>query len=1060
MRVGSYVGDGASGRVVKALGFEPGYVIVIGEGATPAVERYAPQGRGLSLALGTDAEKPDRILDFHADGFEIGADAAVNERGVTYHYAAWRAGSDRAAVGSYVGDRGSSRTIEGLGFEPEVVQVSRRQRGSAPVVHAPAAAANATLPLDAGLPFPGGIETAPGGFVVGRDARVNARGREYYWVAFRGPAASGLPSADLAISKSVSDARPNEADVITYTIEVTNLGPDDATGVEVTDVLPAEVTHQSDAATQGDYDPGSGIWAVGSVPNGATHTLTIEVTVDSTVVNPGHSESIANTASVTASDAEDGNAANDSDTAGLVLQAADLEIAKSVDVPEPNEGESVTYSVVLTNHGPDAATAVTVLDLLPDGVTFTSGNATQGSYAPGTGIWDVGTVPDAESRTLTITATIDAGSGGSSVVNTASVLAADQADPDPSNDADSVRVEPQAADLAIDKEVDDSAPFEGDTITFTVTVTNLGPNAATNVEVTDVLPAGLFLQSSVTTAGTYDDGTGKWSVGAVAAGASETLTLNADVEAGSAGFAIVNVASVTASDQADPDPANDAGSASLRVGSSGVGEVQITNAPDQDQRPTWSPDGTEIAFDRTAGMSVDLWKVPVLGGFLPTQLTTRSVSDFHPDWSSDGLAIVFAAPQVSSGVTDLWQISPSGGAPVLFAEDAASEDRFPTWSPDRSKIAFNKDSGSGGDIYVIPATGGAPLPITADPANDVHPTWSPDGTQIAFLSSRSGNNDIWIVPATGGAATQITFDAANDGAPDWSPDGTQIAFQSNRSGNNDIWVIPAAGGVAVQVTTDLGVDAQPDWSPAGNQIAFSRNGNIWVHTFADPGDPGITMDVEAGAFVEGGSVEFRVKVVNRGPGFVTGLRVEDSTPPGLLFRSAVASQGGFDLDDGVWNLGSLGSGSSAHLAIQAGIARGTAGETIRNEARLVSLHQEDLDLTNNAASVTIVVTAGLGVPSTGFVPSVHALAMARPNPFRESATIQFDVPNREAAVLSIFDVTGRLVHTLVREELAPGRYAPVWDGRDGGGRIVAPGVYFVRLESGSFTASRRVVRVR
>ena len=122
------------------------------------------------------------------------------------------------------------------------------------------------------------------------------------------------------------------------------------------------------------------------------------------------------------------------------------------------------------------------------------------------------------------------------------------------------------ADLAISKSVDDSSPLEGETVTFTVTVTNNGPDAATGVVVNDVIPAGLTFQSAATSDGAYATGTGNWTLESpLAALASATLTLNASVNAGTAGSTITNTASVTASDQDDSVSGNDSDSAAVTV---------------------------------------------------------------------------------------------------------------------------------------------------------------------------------------------------------------------------------------------------------------------------------------------------------------------------------------------------------------------------------------------------------------------------------------------------------------------------------------------------------------
>ncbi|MCI0770028.1 MAG: DUF11 domain-containing protein, partial [Chloroflexi bacterium] len=122
------------------------------------------------------------------------------------------------------------------------------------------------------------------------------------------------------------------------------------------------------------------------------------------------------------------------------------------------------------------------------------------------------------------------------------------------------------ADLAVSKSVDDSSPQEGETVTFTVTVTNNGPGAATGVVVNDAIPAGLTFQSATTSDGAYATGTGNWTLdSSLASLASATLTLDVSVDAGTAGSTITNTASVTASDQDDSVSGNDSDSAAVTV---------------------------------------------------------------------------------------------------------------------------------------------------------------------------------------------------------------------------------------------------------------------------------------------------------------------------------------------------------------------------------------------------------------------------------------------------------------------------------------------------------------
>ena len=83
-----------------------------------------------------------------------------------------------------------------------------------------------------------------------------------------------------------------------------------------------------------------------------------------------------------------------------------------------------------------------------------------------------------------------------------------------------------------------------------------------------------------------------------------------------------------------------------------------------------------------------------------------------------------------------------------------------------------------------------------------------------------------------------------------------------------------------------------------------------------------------------------------------------------------------------------------------------------------------------------------------------------PSPFVESTALRFDLASAGTAHLEIFDVRGRHVRTLVDGRLEAGQHTPVWDGRDDTGRTVAAGVYFVRLETGTGSSVRKVVRAR
>jgi uncharacterized repeat protein (TIGR01451 family) len=358
--------------------------------------------------------------------------------------------------------------------------------------------------------------------------------------------------SDLAVAKDTSDSTPNVGQTIDFTITMSNLGPDDATGVALTDNLPAGLSFVSSTASQGTYDPGSGIWLVGSVPTSTLPTLTIIATV----VSPNAQ---TNTVTISAVDQFDPDTSNNTASVTVTPQQADLALAKVVTEVAPTVGQSVTFTVTVSNNGPDEATNVVVSDPLAPGLHFQSAFPDQGTYDPATGLWTVGTLPQGTSSSLTITAQVTV----AVVTNTAAVAHSDQFDPDTTNNTASITVDPQSADLAVSKTADNTRPDVGSAVVFTVTVVNHGPDPATDVTVLDKLPAGLDFIAATVSQGTYDPSVGLWTVGTLAANGSAVLHITARFDGPGAR---TNTAKIGHSDQLDPDPANDA--ASVTVGAS------------------------------------------------------------------------------------------------------------------------------------------------------------------------------------------------------------------------------------------------------------------------------------------------------------------------------------------------------------------------------------------------------------------------------------------------------------------------------------------------------------
>ena len=365
-----------------------------------------------------------------------------------------------------------------------------------------------------------------------------------------GSSATAVPLADLSLAKNDGGISVIPGEMLTYTLSVTNSGPSDAAGVMLDDPTPTGLTFVSADAPCGSGFPCS----LGTVADGSTVDIdvTFQVPPDYASPNPIMNNAVVSTTT------DDPDTMNDSasDDTPLAPPEADLAVGKTVDDAMPLVGDNVTFNVTIVNNGPSQATGVTVDDLLPGGYSYVSDSTSTGGYNSGTGIWTVGTLNPSVPETLTITATVNAPPGDYD--NVAGVTG-DQPDPVPGNDSDSASVTPvDDADLAVTKTVDNATPVVGSNVTFTVTVTNNGPQDATNVGVTDMLPSGYTLVSSSTSQGSYNSGTGVWAVGSLANGNSASLMITAMVNAGGA---TLNTATVTTSDQPDPTPGNNSDSA-------------------------------------------------------------------------------------------------------------------------------------------------------------------------------------------------------------------------------------------------------------------------------------------------------------------------------------------------------------------------------------------------------------------------------------------------------------------------------------------------------------------
>jgi len=358
--------------------------------------------------------------------------------------------------------------------------------------------------------------------------------------------------ADLSVTKTDNVDPVPQGGTVTYTIEVENLGPSSATGVVVTDNLPAGLVF---VATSGcAEDPaGAPTCTLGTIAPGGSASYTLQASPDSPPP-----ASVTNVASAAGNETDPVSENNsDDETTGLPPEA-DLSITKDDGATSVIAGETTTYVITATNNGPRDVTA-TVTDSFPAEISSVSWTCVgaAGGVCPASGSGDLNesvTLPNGGSVTFTAIATVDPSATGT-LDNTATVAGPAGSDPAPGNNSatDNDTVIEQEADLSITKDDDVDPPAPGANVTYTIEVENLGPSDAANVVVTDNLPAELTL---VSTSGCAEDPAGAptCTLGTIAAGSSASYTLEVSVD-NPPPASVTNTASVT-SDATDPISGN------------------------------------------------------------------------------------------------------------------------------------------------------------------------------------------------------------------------------------------------------------------------------------------------------------------------------------------------------------------------------------------------------------------------------------------------------------------------------------------------------------------------
>ena len=392
------------------------------------------------------------------------------------------------------------------------------------------------------------------------------------------------PKIDSRIEKSSNSDNYNFEDVVVWTLNITNAGPNKATGVVVTDILPEGLIYIRDDSG-GKYDPATGILNIGELDVGEQKIVNIFAIINKT-------GEIVNKANVTSKEFDINLTNNHDQSSVIVPPTSDLEVKKMVNNSLPNYNDLVEWTIVVKNNGPDTAHGVVAKDILPKSLIWINND---GNYDHVTGIWNVGTLNVNQESRLKIICRVNA----TGVITNNVSVSGHEVDYDLSNNNDSgiIKVSP-ASDLAIVKQVNVSQANFNDLVRWKLSVSNNGPDVATGVVVTDILPEGFIYVDSILEKGSYSDGV--INIGRLAVGERVILEIICKVE-NTGRF--VNIANVTGN-EFDYDLSNNRANASVLINPACDMEVEKTvneSNPNYRDNVTWSivvrNNGPDVAHD-------------------------------------------------------------------------------------------------------------------------------------------------------------------------------------------------------------------------------------------------------------------------------------------------------------------------------------------------------------------------------------------------------------------------------------------------------------------------------
>ncbi len=672
------------------------------------------------------------------------------------------------------------------------------------------------------------------------------------------------PKVDNEITKSVSKETGNFEDIVIWTITIKNHGPNNSTGVKVTDVLPNGLIWLNDTSN-GKYDHNSGILDVGDLNVGETFTFDIITIVDAT-------GDIVNIANVSSNEFDTNTSNNYAEKGIFINPASDLEVIKSVSNTQPNYKDQIVWTIQIINNGPDTAHDVEMKDVLPKSLIFID---CDGDYDNVSGIWKIGTLESNKKITLNIRCIVN---GTGQIENFVKVNGSEyDYDLTNNNDTERIFVNP-ASDLAIVKTVDRDNVNFGDTVKWTLTISNNGPDVATNVRVVDSLPDGFIYVDSILTKGKYEDGI--FTIDALNVGETVTIDIFTLVEAtGEANnFANVN------SDEYDYNLTNNQDDEDIFVNPASDLSVSKTVSnpnPLYHENVTWTivvvNNGPDVAHNVTV---CDL---------LPNSLVWISDDSLGEYDHLKGILFIEELGVDESFTLNIeCMVNATGSIQNDVSVNASEYDYNLTNNFDNEIIDVEKSA----DVYVIKLV------------NNTSPNYR-DLVKWTLIVSKNGPDkatEVYVEDSLPEGLLLVNYTATKG----FYDDGRWVVCCLENGETETLEIICRVNKTG-EITNFASIHAHEyDYNESNNNDSES----IGVPPAVDLK---VIIDVNNTNPIFGERVSWLVSVVNNGPDNATGVVLEDILPKELIYDGYELTKGTFS--NLIWNIGNLNVGEVEYLNI-------------------------------------------------------------------------------------------------------------------------------------------------